>query len=263
MSDSAWTGGTAYEAYIGRWSRLVAADFLRWLDLSPQLAWLDVGCGTGALTGAILAHASPRLVVGCDRSSEYLGHAKATITDPRADFQVAELAALPTTPNGFDVVVSGLVLNFLPDPSAALARFRSALRPGGTIAAYVWDYASGMQLLRTFWDAAAALDPSASALDEGHLFPLCHPAPLRRLFAESGLTSVEVTDLTVPTPLAGFEDYWRPFLGGQGPGGQYVAQLAPSDRDRLATRLRATLATDTDGTLALTARARAVRGVAT
>lgn len=263
MADSSWTGGTAYEAYIGRWSRPVAAAFLRWLHLPPRLAWLDFGCGTGALTHAILAGADPRLVLGCDRSPQYLEHARTAITDPRCDFQVAESATLPATPGGFDAIVSGLVLNFLPDPVSLLHAFRGAVKRGGTIAAYVWDYAGGMQLLRTFWDAATALDPAAGALDEGRLFPLCHPDRLQQLFQNAGLASIGVTDLTVPTSLAGFEDYWRPFLGGQGPGGQYVAGLDPAGRDRLAARLRATLPSKADGTLPLTARAWAVRGVAT
>jgi trans-aconitate methyltransferase len=241
----------------------VAAAFLNWLSLPPHLAWIDFGCGTGALTQAILAHAEPRVVLGCDRSQPYLSHAKTTIIDPRCDFQLTDLPVLPTIAGGVDVVVAGLVLNFLPDPAAALLAFRQVLTPGGTIAAYVWDYAGGMQLLRTFWDAATALDPAASALDEGARFPLCQPAALQQLFRDAGLSSVAVTELTVPTPLASFEDYWQPFLGGQGPGGQYVASLAPQVRERLAERLRATLTTRADGTIPLTTRAWAVRGVAT
>jgi len=263
MAGSPWTAGTAYEAYIGRWSRPVAAAFLRWLDLPAGGTWLDFGCGTGALSAAVLAHASPRLFLGCDRSPQYVGLAQATITDPRSHFHVAELPDLPTTPGGFDAVVSGLVLNFLPDPPDALRRFQRLLRPTGTVAAYVWDYAAGMQLLRTFWDAVTALDPSALALDEARLFPLCQPDPLVDLFQRAGLRSVKVTGLTVPTHVRSFEDYWTPFLGAQGPGGQYVAGLDKVSRARLEAHLRASLPFQADGSLDLTARAWAVQGVAT
>lgn len=253
-----WAGAAAYEAYIGRWSRPVAALFVRWLDLAPNAAWLDFGCGTGALSQAILDHAKPRLVIGCDRSPQYVGHAAATITDSRAQFRAAEPAALPSVPGGFDAVVSGLVLNFLPDPAGALRAFRQIVAPGGAVAAYVWDYAEGMQLLRMFWNAVTALDPAARERDEA----TSAPAPLRQLFQGAGLGEVVMSQVTVPTRFASFEDYWTPFLGGQGPGGQYVVQLSPAQRARLEERLRAELPFERDGSLHLEARAWTVRGVA-
>jgi hypothetical protein len=159
-----------------------------------------------------------------------------------------------------DVVVSGLLLNFLPAPTAAVVGMARAARPGGTVAAYVWDYAGGMELLRTFWDAAVELDPSAGALDEGRRFPLCDPARLERLWRDAALTDVESTGLDVATPFQDFDDYWRPFLGGQGPAPSYVASLDDDRREALRERLRARLPAGADGRIALRARAWAVRG---
>jgi hypothetical protein len=132
-------------------------------------------------------------------------------------------------------------------------------RRGGTIAAYVWDYAGGMQLIREFWDAAAALDPHAAGLHEGVRFPLCRPAALTQLFADAGLEDVSTAALDVPTPFQSFDDYWQPFLGGQGPAPAYAMSLDEAARTRLRERLRERLPAGTDGSIALTARAWAVR----
>src|SRR5262245_30709311 len=197
-----WAAGDAYEPYVGRWSRLVAREFLAWLALGPDLRWLDVGCGTGALTQTILAQANPREVVGVDPSEGFIAYARDRTRDPRAAFKTTDARGLPAADaGGFDVAVAGLVLNFIPAPAAALAEMACAVRPGGTVACYVWDYAEGMQMMRVFWDAAVALDPSARDLDEGRRFPLCHPEPLRALFDGAGLQRTVVRAIDVPTPV--------------------------------------------------------------
>jgi hypothetical protein len=133
-------------------------------------------------------------------------------------------------------------------------------RPGSTIALYVWDYAAGMELVRRFWDAAGALDPAASALDEAVRFPGCAPAPLEALFTATGLSGVATRAIDVPTRFRDFDDYWSPFLGGQGPAPAYTMSL-PEDRRRvLREAIRQTLPTAADGSIRLTARAWAVRG---
>jgi hypothetical protein len=157
------------------------------------------------------------------------------------------------------VVVSGLVLNFVPDRPAALAEMARVSSRGGTIAAYVWDYAEGMELMRFFWDAARALDPAAATIDEGVRFPVCRPEALAGLFAEAGLQGTEVTAIDVPTPFTSFDDYWRPFLGGQGPAPAYAMSLDEGARARLRDRLRQRLPAAADGSIALTARSWAVR----
>src|ERR1700752_828263 len=184
---SVWSGGEAYEPYVGRWSRLVAQEFLRWLALPNGLRWLDVGCGTGALTQTILAQAAPAEVHGVDPSDGYLAVARAQVHDPRASFQPGKAGELPFAADSFDVVVSSLVLNFVPNVEGAMAELRRVTKPDGTIAAYVWDYAGKMELMRYFWDAAVALKPEAWQRDEGVRFPLCKPQPLHEPFKGCGL----------------------------------------------------------------------------
>jgi SAM-dependent methyltransferase len=257
-----WAVGDAYEAYVGRWSRPVAHTFLRWLDVPAGRRWLDVGCGTGALTEAVLAEATPGLVVGVDPAEGFLADARARIVDPRVSFHTADARSLPLPDRYFDVVVSGLALNFVPDEREAVAEFLRVSTVDGVVAGYVWDYADGMAMMRYFWDAAAALDSDAAALDEGRRFPVCRPEPLRELWAEAGLDGVEVRSIDVDTVFADFDDYWTPFLGGQGPAPAYTMSLPADHRDVLRDLLRARIPTDPDGTIRLTARAWAVRGVA-
>ncbi|MFH8573589.1 methyltransferase domain-containing protein [Streptomyces sp. NPDC017993] len=260
MDDEVWADGAAYEPYAGRWSRVVAPAFVRWLNLPPGERWSDIGCGTGAVTQAVLDLAYPEDVAGVDTSEGYVRYARHTITTPRAHFAAAEAARLPFPDAAADVVVSGLVLNFLPDPAGAVAEMARIIRPGGTVGAYVWDYAEGMQLIRCFWDAARAVDRHARELDEGARFPMCRPEPLRALFDDAGLRDVRVEAVDVPTPFQDFGDYWAPFLGGQGPAPAYVKSLSDETRAELRDHLRAHLPHAADGTVPLTARAWAVRG---
>lgn len=255
-----WASGDAYERYVGRWSRPVAAAFVRWLGVPDGGAWMDVGCGTGALTEAILHAAAPRRVRACDLSPDHVAAARARVADPRAEFAEADAARLPGPPGACDAAVSGLVLNFVPEPVRALAEMRRVVRPGGTVGVYVWDYAEGMQLIRAFWDAAAALDPAAAPLDEGRRFAMCRPEPLRTLLAHAELRDVQVRAIDVPTRFADFDDYWEPFLGGQGPAPGYVASLDEERRVALRERLRARLPTASDSSITLHARAWAARG---
>jgi SAM-dependent methyltransferase len=261
VAPDIWSEGEAYEAYVGRWSRLVAESFVGWLDVRPGRRWLDVGCGTGALTAAVLSGAEPAEVVGVDPSDGFLGTARATITDPRARFRTADARSLPFPDAGFDAVISGLALNFVPDPGRAAAECARVTVPGGVVAAYVWDYADGMAMLRHFWDAAATLDPGAAGLVEGLRFPLCRPQPLHDLFTGAGLGQVEVRAVEVPTEFADVDDYWRPFLGGQGPAPGYVASLSEERRSELRDLLAASLPAGPDGSIRLVARAWAVRGI--
>jgi SAM-dependent methyltransferase len=261
VAHEAWAVGDAYEAYVGRWSRPVADAFLRWLDVPAGREWLDVGCGTGALTATALAVAEPDQVVGVDPSEAFLATARARTTDPRATFRVGDARSLPLPDNSFDVVVSGLAVNFVPDPQRAAAEFARVVRPGGVAAAYVWDYAEGMAMIRHFWDAAVELDPAAAELDEGRRFPLCRPEPLGRLWTDAGLTEVAVRAIEVPTVFVDVDDYWRPFLGGQGPAPGYAMSLVEEHRQALLDLLRTRLPSGPDGTVPLTAKAWAVRGV--
>jgi hypothetical protein len=153
------------------------------------------------------------------------------------------------------------VLNFVPDESAAVAAMRERAKPGGLVAAYVWDYAQGMQFLRYFWDEAAALDARASALDEGRRFALCRPGALGALLRSCGLREIESSEIEVSTDFESFEDYWTPFLSGTGPAPAYVASLGIGERARLRERLRERLVPEADGSIRLRARAWAARAI--
>jgi SAM-dependent methyltransferase len=255
-----WTGGDDYEAYVGRWSREVAPRFIDWLAIPPHARWLDVGCGTGALTGAIIERAAPSSVLGVDPSADFVDIASRTQTDPRARFTVADAAVLPVEEGSVDAVVSGLVLNFIPDIPGALAEMRRVAIAGGTVAAYVWDYAGRMDLIRLFFDAAIALDPGGAAHDEGRRFPICSPRGLRDAFETAGLTAVHVQAIDVTTRFLDFDDYWAPFVTGVGAAPAYAVSLDPDLQAAIRTRLEETLPTAADGSIELIARAWAVKG---
>ena len=258
VSDT-WEQGESYEQYIGRWSRRVAPLFLSWLDIPPAHRWLDVGCGTGALCAAIRDHCEPSSVTGVEPSAGFLAVARERLSD-RVVFHQGSATEIPLEDASVDVVVSGLVLNFVSDQDAALAEMVRVTGPGGTIGAYVWDYAGEMQLIRFFWDAAVELDAKAAPLDEGVRFLSCRREALGERFASAGLTAVEVTAIEIPTPFESFDEYWRAFEGGQGPAPAYAMSLDEADRARLRDLLRARLPLQADGSIPLIARAWAARG---
>ena len=257
VSD-AWERGSPYEQYVGRWSRQVAPAFLAWLNIEPDRRWLDVGCGTGALSAAILDHCSPSSVMGVEPSEGFRTTAKLNL-EGRVALHSGDAASLPLDDDAVDAVVSGLVLNFIPDQPAALQEMARVTRKGGTVAAYVWDYAGKMELMRYFWDAAVSLSAAAHALDEGVRFPVCRPQALQELFTSELFSPPQVQGIEIATPFASFEEYWQPFLGGQGPAPAYAMSLTADDRRQLHDRLRDRVPSKPDGSLSMTARVWAIR----
>jgi SAM-dependent methyltransferase len=257
--DEKWETASLYEPFIGRWSRLVADRFLDWLTPAPKVRWLDVGCGTGALTEAILRSAMPALVCGVDPSNDYVQFAIRRIVDVRARFLVANAEDLSDAAGAYDYVVSGLSLNFLPDPNGALEEMKRVSDSGGCIAAYVWDYSAGMEMLRYFWDAARELDPNAASADEAVRFPMCNPESLVSLWGAVGLGEVAVIPIDVDTKFHDFDDFWSPFLGAQGPAPGYTMSLPESAREDLKALIRRRLPVGADDSIPLRARAWAVR----
>src|SRR5829696_2238736 len=231
-----WEHGEPYERYVGRWSRLVAREFLDWLAVPPGASWLDVGSGTGALSATVLEVTSPASVTGVDPAEGFVAHARAAV--PAATFVVGDAQELPFAEGSFEVAVSGLVLNFVADPGRAVAEMTRVTRPGGAVAAYVWDYAGRMELMRTFWNAAGELDPAARELDEGIRFRALDGDALESLFAAAGHVDVVSRAIDVPTVFRNFDDYWEPFLGGQGPAPAYVTSLDDEARTTLRELLR-------------------------
>jgi SAM-dependent methyltransferase len=258
-----WAAGSTYEEFMGRWSRQLAPRFVSWLRIPGGVHWLDVGCGTGALTDAICSHAEPASVLGCDPAEPFIEYARNHSRDARASFVVAGAGSLPGRADGYGSVTSLLALNFFPDPEAAVREMRSLTAARGVVSACVWDYGGGMEFLRRFWDAVTALDSAAGKLDEGERFPLCRPDALVDLFRAGGLGDVCCEPIEIATEFASFDDYWRPLLGGTGPAPSYVASLDADRRTALARRLEKALPRGPGGTVALTARAWAVRGTST
>ena len=256
-----WASGDPYERYVGRWSRLVAQEFIRWLAASEDGQWLDVGCGTGALSQAILELKKPEKVTGIDRSEEFVKTVRSKVVHPNVEFRTGDAQSIPVESETYDVAVSGLVLNFVPQPNQMIAEMKRAVKKGGMVALYVWDYAEKMQFMRHFWDAAVDLDPAAHDLDEGVRFPICHPDALTQLFQDAELSTIEARPIDIPTHFKNFDDYWTPFLGGQGPAPGYVMSLSDEKRVQLRERIRASLPFAPDGSLPLMARAWAVKGV--
>jgi len=255
-----WSSGEQYEPYVGRWSRLVARDFVTWLNMPVGARWLDVGCGTGALSDAILRNASPSHVLGVDPSLAFIDFAGKHVIEEAVSFSVGNAQQLEADDGSFDAAVSGLVLNFVPDWRRAVSEMKRVAFVGGVVAAYVWDYPDEMWLIRHFWDAAVDLDPTARELHEGRRFAMCRPAELETLFNDVGLVAVESRGIVIPTVFESFDNYWGPFLGGQAPAPSYLRSLNETRRTALREAVRARLPISADGSIHLTARAWAVRG---
>ena len=255
-----WSSGAAYEPYVGRWSRLVAQQFLAWLTVPKESKWIDVGSGTGALSQTILNLMSPTEVRGVDQSEAFVQFAQDHVRDERVTFTVGDARALPGDDGSYDAAVSGLVLNFVPQPEQAAAEMARVTRPGGTIAIYVWDYAGKMQMMRYFWDAAVALNPAAHDLDEAVKSPLCKPSALEELFRSAGLADVQVRAIDVPMHFRDFDDYWSPFLAAKAPAPAYAMSLSEEKRSELRDLIHASLPVSADGSIDMIARAWAVRG---
>jgi SAM-dependent methyltransferase len=198
---------------------------------------------------------------GIDRSEAFVEFARNQVSHPHIEFEVGDAQALPVESEMYDAAVSGLVLNFVPQPNQMVAEMKRAVHKGGTVALYVWDYATKMQFMRHFWNAAAALDPKAHDLDEGRRSPICNPQPLTQLFQDAGLSEIEIRPIDISTDFRDFDDFWSPFLRGQGPAPSYTMSLSEQQRSQLRERIYNSLPFALDGSIPLVARAWAVRGV--
>jgi len=260
----AWQAGDSYDVYMGRWSRQIAPRFLAWLKPEDDLDWLEVGCGTGALTAEILRRCKPRSLTSIDPSEGFLARARANVPDERVRFQQGDAQALPAANSSKDIVVSALVLNFVPDKEKALHEMKRVARRGATIAFYVWDYpGGGVEFMRAFWTAATALDPSARDLTEDKRFPFCTPEGLTDLVKKAGLASVVCDAIETPAVFENFEDYWHPFTLGAGPAPGYCMSLDADARQQLKERLHDSLPRAEDGSVPLKTRAWAVKALVT
>ena len=255
-----WQRGDAYERYMGRWSRQLAPRFLEALSVPPARRWLDVGCGTGALAQAILDQCAPTSVIGADPSAGFLAAAKERLP-PQVVLHQAAAHRLPLADASVDATVSALVLNFVPDAGAALREMVRVTVGSGLLAGCVWDYAQKMDLIRRYWDAAAELGLLAPGQDQGERFPICRPEALLAAFSGAGLAQVRVWPIEIEMRFADFDDYWQPFLGGQGPAPAHAMSLDEASRLRLRDRLAERIASSAAGGIVMAARAWAACGV--
>jgi SAM-dependent methyltransferase len=254
----------AYERSMGRWSRLLAVPFLDFAALGPDAARvLDVGCGTGSLAFTAAGRLPRAAITGLDHSQAYVGHARSRSADPRLRFEWGDAAALPYGDASFDAALSLLVLNFVPDAHRAAREMARVTRPRGVVAAAVWDFRGGLTFLRAFLDTAAPLDEGAAALRARQFSaPFTGPGEFGEAWRALGLREVAETSLTIRADFTSFDDYWGPWLGGQGTIGAYVCGLSEERRALVERHTRlAYLAGDEDGSRSFAATAWAVRGV--
>jgi SAM-dependent methyltransferase len=260
MKIDKWTSGVHYDQWMGRWSRLLAREFLKWLGLPAGLRWIDVCCGSGIVTEAIVERSTPASVVGVDASAGQIRFACEHRADSRVSFQIADATGLPFADSSFDIAVCGLGLNYIPSPARALEEFRRVVPPNGTVGVYVWDYAHGARFLREFWDAAISIDSEAASFDEALRFPMCSPEGLCSLFEYAKLEEIDVRALDVMTRFSDFDDYWEPLLTGQGSAPNYLVTRDELVRTAIRERLRAKLPRNGEGAIEMPARAWGIRG---
>jgi ubiquinone/menaquinone biosynthesis C-methylase UbiE len=258
MKDS-WVSGDPYEYYMGRWSRLVAQSFIDWLSPSPGLKWLEVGCGSGALSEVVINNRKPSEITAIDQSESFVNTAQKRLGS-QVNCRVGNALSLPLEDSSVSVTVSGLVLNFISEPEKALTEMRRVTADGGTVALYIWDYAGKMDLLRYFWDAVVELDPKALNLHESKRFPDSYAKVLKDLFENAGFLDIVTSPIEISTHFSNFDDYWKPFLGGQGPAPTYVQALDESERMKLRDALYERLPIQLDGSIPMVARAWAAKG---
>lgn len=250
----------AYELYMGRWSRLVGAEFLDWLGLPTGLRWLDIGCGTGAFSQTILERCAPREIVGVDPSADYIAHAAASAPSSAISYRTGDAQALAFDDASFDAVVSALVINFVPDKPRAAGEMARVAKPGGTVALYVWDLDGGLNTMRHFWRAAAEVDPGAAAENASRGASVTHPDALAALFDGAGLKRVETHPISITTRFRDLDDYWLPVERNAQAVGRYCRSLTDAERGAIRERLMNILPTGPDGAIAFENRAWAVRG---
>jgi SAM-dependent methyltransferase len=248
--------GSAYERYMGKWSRLAGETFLDWLAPESGLRWLDVGCGSGAFTEMVVERCAPALAQGIDPSQEQLAYARKRPASRIAQFRQGDAMALPFPADTFDVAVMPLVIFFVPDPATGVAEMARVVCPKGIVAAYAWDMGGGgfpYETLKVEMRELGAEVPEPPAPDASRI------DAMRDLWTGAGMDAVTTREITVERTFADFDDYWTTILGSASAGSR-LAAMAPQDLERLSARMRERLPTDVTGRITCSARANAIKG---
>ena len=228
-----------YEQLMGRWSQKLAPLFIEFAGLADGEKILDVGCGTGSLTFALIRAADLGEIAAIDYSPVFVEEAIRRNTDTRIKIRQADACSLPFQDATFDRALALLVLHFVPEAGKAVAEMRRVVRPGGVVAAVVWDHLGGMPGMRMMVDTVAALSEGGRQLRSRYCFqPMMQPGEMKQTFVEQGLVNVTETQLMVRMDYQSFNDYWAPIAAGEGPLGKYVATLDAEDRARTDAAVR-------------------------
>jgi len=230
-----FSDGKAYERLMGRWSKLAGEKFLDWLGTPKGLAWLDVGCGNGAFTEVLIARGAPAAVTGIDPSEGQLAYARTRPGTKRAQFRIASAQDLPFAADSFDAASMALVITFVPDPLEAAQEMARVVRPGGTVATYMWDFPAG----------GFPLEPISAALNAMGMAPLLPPnrdasrrESMQAIWKQAGLQSIDTDVIRIQVAYSDFDDFWDSNSVPIGPSGKAIADLSPRERDELKSRLR-------------------------
>jgi trans-aconitate methyltransferase len=259
ITTPSWDDTKGYELYVGRWSRFISKDFIYWLKPDAGLEWLEVGCGTGALTSAILEKANPKQITAIDKSGSYIKQAMSDIIADNVIFLERGFESLPSNET-FDIITSGLVLNFLPDIKDSFQQMANKLKPAGQLSAFVWDYAGHYQPMRHFWDAAKEVSPIAQKFDAGVKFSICNEIKLTDLFQSAGLTNIRFTTLERIATFQSFDDYWLPIASAQGSVTEFMSSLNDPQTQKLKELLKQRLPIAINGEIKLIINALAIAG---
>jgi SAM-dependent methyltransferase len=244
----------AYDSFMGRYSRLLSSQLADLASVRPGQRVLDVGCGTGALTGELVARLGADAVAAVDPSEPFVAATRAR--HPGVDVRRAPAEQVPFPDEAFDAALAQLVVHFMKDPVAGLSEMARVTRRDGVVAACVWDHGGAKGPLHLFWDAARALDPGVD--DESEL-PGTRQGHLAELFEAAGLREIEATSLSVRLEHPTFDAWWEPFTHGVGPAGAYLAGLDAGRRMALRHECRRRVSSEP---FVVTAVAWAARGLA-
>ena len=255
--DKLFTDGEAYERLMGRWSRLVAKEFLDWLNAPDHLTWLDVGCGNGAFSEEVIVRCTPAVVVGVDPSNDQLAYARTRPGARMAEFRIGDAQKLPFDDDSFDVAAMALVIAFLPDPGAAIAEMARVVRPGGVVAAYMWDVPGGGVPVHPIYVALESMGlrsgrpPNSAASKQD---------AMQRFWKDAELESIEARLIRITTEYSDFEDFWDSNVVPIGPQGKLIASMSAKAKDELRLKVRNYLPISSNGSIAFESFANSVKG---